>query len=234
MPENQNQNHFLKEAIPQGKLIDITVPISPSTPVYPGDPKPSLKKACTLEKDGFELMELSFGSHTGTHVDAPAHILEKGKTSDQLDLSDLMGKALLLDFSSGTGGISGKALETAFKNAGDFSEVSVLLLKTKNSIKSTEKANFETPPDSRWLEEDAAVWIVENGFKTVGVDGFSVDSVASESLPVHHILLSNSVNIVECLDLRAVEEGFYYFLCLPLKIKGCDGAPARVLLIADS
>ena len=86
--------------------------------------------------------------------------------------------------------------------------------------------------DPAYLDESAAAWIVGKGFKTIGIDGFSVDSLHSESLPAHHILLSGNVNIVECLELSSVKAGIYFFLCLPLKIEGCDGAPARALLIS--
>lgn len=237
MPEKWNSTS--KERIPPGIIIDITLPISPSTPVYPGDPIPAFKKVCNLEKDGCEVTALSLGSHTGTHVDAPAHILKAGACVDQLDFKGLMGKALLLDLSSEMGAISQKILELAFKMAGN-PKVSVLLLKTVDS-KNARTKGFAAPDAAGWLEKEAAAWIVAKGFKTVGVDGFSVDSISSEKgeegeeadLPAHHILLSNSVNIVECLDLRAAEEGVYYFLCLPLKIEGCDGAPARAVLIAD-
>ena len=88
--------------------------------------------------------------------------------------------------------------------------------------------------DPLYLDESAAFWIVEKKFKTIGIDSFSVDSLHSETLPAHHILLSGNVNIVECLELSSVDSGIYFFLCLPLKIEGCDGAPARALLISYS
>ena len=238
-----------------GKVIDITVPISPSTRVFPGDPKPSIKSVYTLEVDGCAVSKLSFGSHTGTHVDAPSHILKDGKPVDNLELEGLIGRAVILDFSSKTGALSVDILEPVFRDVGSHEGITVLLLKTKNpgfrtapgagvdlndtdtrqaedsgNRKNGENGEFD---ESVYLEESAATWIVNNGFTTVGIDSFSVDSLASENLPAHHILLSNRVNIVECLDLSPVEAGNYFFICMPLKIVGCDGAPARAVLLQE-
>jgi kynurenine formamidase len=234
----------------QRKIIDITIPISPSMQVFPGDPRPSIERVCTLEKEGFSLSGLSLGSHTGTHVDAPSHVLDNGQPVDKLELENLIGKALLLDFTSYSGSLTADILEKSFQKTGVSKNIKILLLKTlkteyssgkqKNTEETnsqSEKSNFqdgeykEGEPDSVYLEESAAKWIIGKGFKTIGVDSFSVDSLHSENLPVHHILLSSKVNIVECLDLSSVETGIYFFLCLPLKIEGCDGAPARALLI---
>jgi len=234
----------------KGKIIDVTVPISSFSPIFPGDPEPSIEKFLTLEKDGCAVSRLSFGSHTGTHVDAPSHILKDGLSVDRLDIENLMGKAVVLDFSQINGALTGSILDKAYndqKNNGpkNTESVSILLLKTKASFR--EEKNLEIPgfqvggldkgrefEESSYLDSTAAGWIVQNGFKTVGIDGFSVDSLSSESLPAHHTLLSNNVNIVECLDFSSVDTGMYFFLCLPLKVEGCDGAPARALLISYS
>lgn len=237
---------FAPEKMPvKGKIIDVTVPISSFTPIFPGDPEPSIERVCTLEKDGCAVSRLSFGSHTGTHVDAPSHILKDGFSVDRLDIESLMGKAVVLDFSQINGALTGNILDKAYNDQKITERVSILLLKTKASFRNEinsdisgfqvggldEGREFE---ESAYLDATAAAWIVRNGFKTVGVDSFSVDRLSSESLPAHHTLLSNNVNIVECLDLSSVETGVYFFLCLPLKVEGCDGAPARALLISYS
>jgi arylformamidase len=227
---------------PQGKIIDITTPISPFTRVFPGDPKPAIQRICTLEKEGCALSSLSFGSHTGTHVDAPSHVLSNGLPVDKLELESLMGMALILDFSSLEGAITANILEKAFHNTGVSENISILLLRTEDSSrkqKGSEGISYQNEESGKeefasYLDESAAAWIVEKRFKTIGIDSFSVDSFHSETLPAHHILLSGNVNIVECLELSSVEVGVYFFLCLPLKIEGCDGAPARALLISYS
>ncbi len=227
----------------KGKIIDITTPISLFTRVFPGDPKPAIEKVCTFEKEGCAVSRLTFGSHTGTHVDAPSHVLNNGLSVDKLELASLMGIALLLDFSSLTGALTADILEKAFLNTEVSENISILLLKTEDSSlkrKGAEDINSQNEEfggeefDPAYLDESAASWIVEKRFKTIGIDNFSVDILHSEVLPAHHILLSGNVNIVECLEFSSVDAGVYFFLCLPLKIEGCDGAPARALLISYS
>jgi kynurenine formamidase len=235
---------------PPGKIIDITTPISPFTRTFPGDPIPAIERICTLEKEGYAVSRLSFGSHTGTHVDAPSHILKNGLTIDKLELKSLMGTAIVLDFSSLSGALTADILEKAFRNIIAPENTSILLLKTGAFSRKQESAGEVSSPDaesgsqgmgsweekfdSAYLDESGAAWIVEKGFKTIGIDGFSVDSLYSETLPAHHILFSGNVNIVECLELSSIEAGIYFFICLPLKIESCDGAPARALLISYS
>lgn len=240
---------FPPEKIPfKGRIIDITVPISPSTPIFPGDPEPSIESVCTIAKDGCAVSRLIFGSHTGTHVDAASHVLKDGLSVDSLNLENLMGQAVVLDFPPPNGTLTDSILDKAYSDLKNTDHVSILLLKTKPSLnnknnsrisglqagESNKGIELEEPPEnSVYLDSGAADWIVRKGFKTVGIDSFSVDSLSSENLPAHHTLLSNNVNIVECLDLSSVESGIYFFLCLPLKIEGCDGAPARALLISE-
>lgn len=238
----------MKKISVHGKIIDITVPISPFTGTFPGDPVPVIEKVCTLEKEGCAVSRLSFGSHTGTHVDAPSHILENGLTVDKLELKSLMGTAIVFDFSSLSGELTADILENALRNIEAPEDTSILLLKTGAFSQKQGSAGEVSPSsaepgsqgiasgkyefDSLYLDESGAAWIVEKGFRTIGIDAFSVDNLYSETLPAHHILLSGNVNIVECLELGSVEAGTYFFLCLPLKIKNCDGAPARALLIS--
>jgi len=209
--------------------------------IFPGDPETIIESICTLENEGCMVSRLSFGSHTGTHVDAPSHVLSNGIPVDKLKLESLMGMALILDCSSMEGSLTADILEKAFQNAGVSEDISILLLKTKNSSrkqKGSEDISYQNKDSeekkfgSTYLGESAASWIVEKKFKTIGIDSFSIDSVHSKILPAHRILLSGNVNIVECLELSLVEVGIYFFLCLPLNIENCDGAPARALLIS--
>jgi kynurenine formamidase len=231
-----------------GKIIDITTPIYPFTRTFPGDPMPVIERVLTLEKEGCAVSKLSFGSHTGTHVDAPSHILKNGLTVDKLELKNLMGNAIILDFSSLSGALTADILEKAIMNTEASENIPIILLKTEAcsqkqgsasevsssgaELGSQDMGSRKEEFDSAYLDESGAAWIVEKGFKTIGIDSFSVDNLYSENLPAHHILLSGNVNIVECLELGSVEAGIYFFLCLPLKIKSCDGAPARALLIS--
>lgn len=206
------------------RVIDITSPIWQGMPVYPGDPQPSVKRVSSIEKDHFALSTISMGSHTGTHVDAPSHVLENGTTVDMLLPESFIGRAILLDVSFVSSPLHAEHLEMAWnkKKSGQVTEV--LLLKTGaiNSLEGIE--NF-------CLEEDIAFWMHDKGLKVLGVDAFSIEN--KKDLPLHRSLLSQGVNIIECLDLEQVREGYYIFICLPLKITDCDGAPARAILIEE-
>ncbi|HJH30890.1 MAG TPA: cyclase family protein [Methanosarcinaceae archaeon] len=198
------------------KIIDISVGISPDMLIYPGDPKPQVETIFSIEKDGAKVSCISFGSHTGTHIDAPSHIFKDGITVDQVQLNGLVGKALLLDFSTNGELITGSNLKVASRRFEHIPDITIILLKTGNFA---------------YLDKSGAHWITRNGFTTVGVDSMSVD-VPSEMM-VHEQLLGNGINIVECLDLHEANEGVYGFMCLPLKIIDCDGAPARAVLFLD-
>lgn len=206
------------------RVIDITLPIQQSTPIYPGDPRPSIRKICTIEKDNFALSAITMGSHTGTHVDAPSHVLDNGATADLLVPESFIGHAILLDVSCLSSPIHAEHLEIAWNKKGQREETEILLLKT-GSISSVERTyDF-------CLDEDIASWMDNKGLKLLGVDAFSIEN--KTDLPLHRKLLSQEINIVECLDLEQVEEGYYTFICMPLKITGCDGAPARAILIEE-
>jgi len=155
------------------------------------------------------------GSHTATHIDAPAHIFESGRTVDELELASLVGRAYLIDHSGKTE-IGNDEMEKTFSFKDKSSEI--ILLKTESSDQKFAK-----------ILPDAAEWIVKKGFLTVGIDSESMDS--GEGLDNHRILLGKGINIIANLDLKKVEPGYYGFVCLPLKIKGCDGAPARAILL---
>ena len=211
--------------------------------IFPGDPEPVIESIYTIENQGCMVSRLSFGSHTGTHVDAPSHVLSNGIHVNKLKLESLMGMALILDCSSVKGSMTFDFLEKAFQDAGGSEDISIILLKTKKfsrkqncseDISYQNNDSGEKKLSSTYLDESAASWIVEKKFKTVGIDSFSIDHFHSKILHAHKILLSGNVNIVECLELSLVDVGIYFFMCLPLKIENCDGAPARALLISDS
>ncbi|HJH29018.1 MAG TPA: cyclase family protein [Methanosarcinaceae archaeon] len=198
------------------KIIDISVGISPDMLIYPGDPKPQIETISSIGTDGAKVSSISFGSHTGTHIDAPSHIFEDGVTIDRIQLDGLVGKALVLDLLIKKNVVTGNDIEASYRYFANVSDISILLLKSGNFA---------------YLDRSAADWIIEHGFITVGIDGMSVDAPSRTS--VHKLLLGNDINIVEYLNLCAVGEGVYDFICLPLKIIGCDGAPARAVLIVD-
>ncbi len=206
------------------KMIDLTHTIEESMPVYPGTEPPRIIEATTVEVEGFAEKLLTLFSHTGTHMDAPAHMLKEGICLDQMEVSKFMGKAVLVD----TEGISGKEVDLEdllqFKAALDESDY--LILRTGWSKFWGTDDYFGPFPV---LSQKAAKWVSERGLKGIGVDAISVDPIDSTVLPNHLILLGSGMVIIENLtNLEKLPQSFSLF-CLPLKIGHADGAPIRAV-----
>ncbi len=203
------------------KIYDVSVAISPSMPVYPGDPTVNVEQTQRIAKgDVANVTRLSFGAHTGTHVDAPAHFIDGAMTVDQIPLNLLMGRARVLEISSAV--ITAEVLDEF-----DFTDDARVLFKTRNSYLWRERSFVA---EFVYLTKDAAERLVENGIKVVGIDYLSVEKYNFTSPDAHRTLLGNGTIIIEGLDLSEVEAGDYEMICLPMKIEGGDGAPARVVL----
>jgi arylformamidase len=201
---------------------DVTRPIYAGMPVYDGDPEVVITPRFRIAAgDPVNVALLSFGSHTGTHVDAPRHFRDGAAGLDALALDALVGPARVCEPEPTP------QIDAAHLRAQDLSGVHRVLLKTPNSVRWRAEGFF---PDYTSLTPAAARLLVEAGIRLVGVDGPSVDPFGAADAPAHHILLDAGVVILEGLDLSAVPPGAYRLLCLPLKIREGDGAPARVLL----
>ncbi len=214
-----------------GRIIDITVGVSRDTPVYPGDPETVIESVSSIESDGYAVSRVTFGTHTGTHVDAPSHILKNGLTVDWLPLSSLLGKAVVLDLSGVTVDISHNEIQAAFKRSGAYKDpyVDTILVKTRNCSADSCNQTSGLSDCICGLKPEVGPWVLERGFKLIGVDTLSVD--CSTSLDNHRLLLENGIVVLENIDLSLVNEGIYHIICLPMKLEGCDAAPARVILV---
>ncbi len=206
------------------KLYDITVPFSTELPVYPGDPAVQITLVASLAAgDICTVSHLSFGSHTGTHVDPPAHFVAGMATLDELSLDVLIGPARVVD----VGEIG--AIDVATIDAANLAGVERVLFKTRNS-RLWQAGAQEFAKDFVYLETMAAERLVELGVKLVGIDYLSIEQFNFEQPTTHYALLGNNVVIVEGLNLTDVAAGEYELICLPMKIKNGDGGPARVVL----
>ncbi len=200
-------------------LIDVTVPIRNGMPVYDGNPGVHLERASSIaDGDPVNISRLDFGVHTGTHVDAPVHFIEEGAGAESIDPAVLIGEAHVVDATALHEDIDAQALETLALAVG----AERLIFKTSNS----ELWNLDsfTRDFIRFVESGARV-LVDAGVRLVGIDYLSIGDADA-----HRVFLGNGVVPLEGLDLRRVEPGPYGLHCLPLKIVGSDGAPARVLL----
>ncbi len=208
------------------KIYDISIPISPTMPTYPGDPPVVIEPLKQIGKGSrSNVSRVSFGDHTGTHFDPPLHFIPGGKTIDQMDLNVLYGSARVLNFTRVEREITARDLE----HARIPKRTARLLFKTRSS-RLWERDGFQK--DYIGVAWDAAQWLVDRGVKLVGVDYLSVETFGATEPRTHRILLGAGVVIVEGLNLRGIKPGKYTFAGLPLKIQDGDGAPGRVILIA--
>jgi arylformamidase len=194
-------------------------------PVWPGDPAVVLEKVSSMDAGAHDnVSRLACGVHVGTHVDAPHHFLNDHRTVESLALDTLVGPAQVVQIPPDVKVVNAEALEKAALPVG----TERLLLKTSNSLlwERGENAFF---PDFVAISEDGADWLVRYGIKLVGIDYLSV-APFHQSIPTHRALLSAGIIIVEGLDLSVIVPGSYNLTCLPLKLVGSDGAPARVIL----
>ncbi len=207
------------------KIHDISIPISSTMPTYPGDPAVSIEPVLQIAKgDAANVSRLSFGDHSGTHLDPPVHFIPGGMTVDQLDVNVLYGPARVVDMTHVEKAITAQDLERA-----KLPKRAVrILFKTRNS-ELWDRSGFQK--DFVAFAWDAAQWIVDHGIKLVGIDYLSAESFGASEPKTHRILLGAGVIIVEGLDLRNIAPGNYTLACLPLKIKNGDGGPTRAVLI---
>ncbi len=205
-------------------LYDVSLVISEGMPIWPGDPRPKITKLSQIE-DGeiANTTKLSSCVHIGTHVDAPDHFLNNGSTVEHIPLDLLVGKVSIVEVQS-AGQISAEAL----RSAGIDGSQKRLLIKTTNSDLWAAGVQ-EFHEDFIAIDPDAAAYLVELGIEIIGVDYLSV-APYKDPEPTHKILLDAGILIIEGLNLSAIPAGEYRLYCLPLKIQGADGAPARVLL----
>lgn len=206
-------------------INDISVPLRNQMPTWPGSPNFKVIRWQSIENgDPVNNSRLYCDVHVGTHIDAPLHFLPSGITTDQLPLEALIGPAFVVHLPH-LEAITARDLKTL-----DLPDESTrLLFHTDNSeLWRSEKDEFYSKFVA--LTADAARWIVERGLRLVGVDYLSVQRYADGS-ETHRILLENEIIIVEGLNLTGINTGFYTLICLPLRIVGTEGAPARAVLI---
>jgi arylformamidase len=199
-----------------GAAIDVSVTLRPEMPIYAGDPGVARELAKSIERgDAANVSRLELGAHTGTHVDAPCHFIPGGAAADELPLEPFIAPSVVVDATAASATIEADSFELP-------PDAERVLFKTANS-RLWERESFT--PDFVRLGVSAAGALIEGGVRLVGIDYLSLGAP-----DVHVALLGRGVGVIEGLDLRRVDPGSYVIACLPVKIAGSDGAPARVLL----
>jgi arylformamidase len=206
-------------------IYDVSLPIVNGGLVYPGNPEISITPQQEISKGASANVSLlSFGSHTGTHVDAQKHIIDGGLAIDALPLDVLMGPAILIAIPDDVMAVGEKELR-----AHDLTGQQRVLIRTRNSGFIRQR-NFVR--DYTYLAPDGAVYLASLGVKLVGIDYLSIEQFHSGHHMTHRTLLGRNIVIVEGLDLSVPPAGKYDLRVLPLRLAGLDGAPARAVLVA--
>lgn len=204
-------------------IIDISWPISPAMTTYKNESQITFMPVKVINRDGVSKTAFTLDTHTGTHIDAPAHFMKDGATIDKVEIESVMGPAMVIDLSSVDGAITDAHLE-----AYDLDECEIVLIKTKNSNRTAD-ASFD--PEYTYLDASAAAYLAEEtDIVAVGFDYLGIER-NQPSHETHTILFEAQITIIEGLRLGAVKEGEYFFVCLPLALQGLDGAPARAILV---
>lgn len=205
-------------------IIDITVPITTEMPIWPGSKGIRITQTKRMDKgDPYNNSRLDCDLHTGTHVDAPRHFLQNGTTVEKLSLDVLVGPCYVAHLPDAADITAGNLTDLNLPSG-----IERLLLRTSNSeLWAATKTEFRK--DFVALTHDAAQWIVDEGIKLIGVDYLSVQRYRDD-FRTHQILLGADTVALEGLNLSCVKSGFYELICLPLKLVGAEGAPARAIL----
>lgn len=204
-------------------IYDISMTIEKSMGVYKNieEKRPVIKFERKIPKDSINESSMYMNLHTGTHIDAPYHVDDMGETIDAIDLNRLITKCRVLDLTKVVDGITKEDLIGKNIKPGEF-----ILLKTRNSF--TE----EFKPDFVFVEKSGAEYLAEKQIIGVAIDSFGIERSQPDH-ETHKALFNKGITIIEGVRLKEIEEAEYLMCALPLKIKGVDGAPARVVLIKD-
>jgi arylformamidase len=209
------------------KIHDITLTIQPGMPVWPGDPPVERSLIYVMGRDGpANVSRLNMTVHAGTHIDAPIHFISGGAGVEEWSLDVLVGPCRVCYVQPAGPHIDATDLEAVHLPPG----TTRLLIKTANS-QIWERNEQVFRRDFIALSLAAARWLVEKGIRLVAVDYLSVEPFASPEPLVHRTLLSHGIIPVEGVNLTGIAAGEYTLVCLPLKVAGSDGSPARVILI---
>ncbi len=203
--------------------IDVSVPLYTGMAHWPDNPPVEIDYAMSLERgDGANVSNILMGAHTGTHMDAPLHFLKDGASIDQMPLSATMGRARIIEISD-TESIKPAELEPHNIQLGER-----ILFKTLNSQRAWQGDEFVK--DFVYISKEAAAYLAKLQIQTVGVDYLSVGGFYKDGQETHHALLGAGIWIIEGLNLSQVRAGEYDLICLPLKMQGREGAPARAVV----
>lgn len=202
--------------------IDVTRPIEAGMAVWPGDDAPVIEQILFMDRgDICNLSKMAMSVHVGTHMDAPRHFINGGVFMDAMPLDAVMGEARVVE-------IHDPVAIRPEELPADLAAGERILFKTRNSSELWSKRGFQE--DFVYISREAAEILAAKGVRAVGVDYLSIGGFHTDMVETHEAILGAGIWAIEGLDLNQVEPGRYEMACLPMKLTGSDGAPARVAL----
>lgn len=207
------------------RIIDISRPVAPGIPVWPGDTPYDFRLNWRLGRDSpVNVGAVTMSVHTGAHTDAPFHFDDLGADVASVDLSRYVGPCVVAVAARGAGGIGPRDLPASVER--DLAQAPRLLVRTYEE----RPAGFDV--HLRHLTPETADWLADRGVLLVGLDSDSMDAFDSKELPSHRRLAARGVAILEGIDLSGVAPGVYDLIALPLRLVGADASPVRAVLVA--
>ena len=211
------------------KTIDLSHTIKNNMPVFPGTEAPNIEDVFTHETHGFWEHKLTLFSHVGTHIDAPAHMIEGAPTLDEMDTDRFMGPGVCIDCTHRNSDDPQITIDDLLRCESEISESDFVILNT-GWYKNWDKDKYFTHYPA--LTPEAARWLVDFDLKGVGVDVISIDSAEISGFEVHNILLEQNIIAIENLNaLHQLPDDGFIFSCLPLKYEQADGSPVRAIAL---
>lgn len=209
------------------KIVDLSLVVNKDTPIYPGDPKPSMSVATTIENEGYNLFNLNIGSQTGSHIDAPYHFDNQGLTVDKINLKLCFGLGLVIDVS-----YKEKNEKITIKDIHPYADqipgCNIVLFKTNWDSKKDTEEFFEHP----YLSIEGAEYLLREGIKTLAIDTINLDKTGGSSFPVHDLYAKAEGIIAENLaNFNKIDFNNPIISILPLNLDKCDGSPVRAVAI---
>ncbi len=202
-------------------IIDLTHTLKNGITVYPGTISPTFEQGNTIEKDGFAELNMAMCTHTGTHMDAPSHIIPNAKSLSDFPIDKFIGNAIVVDCSEKIS----ISLESLRLIEDKIELIDFILFYTGWQEKWNTLSYFDEFPI---LTQEAVDWLLNFELKAIGFDTFSVDKLTDEKLTNHHLLLKREILIIENMtNLDKLNGKFFELNCIPLKIENSDGSPIR-------
>ena len=214
------------------KIIDLTLTVSDKIPTFPGSPQPNFIPWENIKEDGYNLEVLFLSSHTGTHMDAPHHFLEKGAKIHEISLKKLVSEAALIQCRKNGGqSITKTDIQKFEKNHGKIDGFSSVIFLTGWQRNLQKKHYFTNNPG---LSVSAAKYLVSKKISLVGIDSPSIDLGKDPKFSVHQVFAKKGILIVENLaNLDKIKSPTFHLVVLPLKLKNATGSPVRAIAFID-